>query len=45
MIVEYDRESAIFEESNAFDSEPKGPYMDEPLADDKKDRRIQQRSI
>ena len=34
VIVEYDTESAILEESNAFDSEPEGPYMDEPLADD-----------
>lgn len=35
VIVEYNPESAILEESNAFDSEPEGPYMDEPLADDK----------
>ena len=34
VIVEYDTESAILEESNAFDSEPEGPYMDEPFADD-----------
>ena len=33
-IVECDPESAILEESNAFDSEPEGPYMDEPLTDD-----------
>ena len=32
-VVEYDPESAILKESNAFDSEPEGPYMDEPLAD------------
>ena len=34
MIVEYDPESAILEESNAFDSELKGLYLDDPLADD-----------
>ena len=33
VIVECDPESAILEELNAFDSEPEGPYMDEPLAD------------
>ena len=31
---QYDPESAILEESNALDSEPEGPYMDEPLVDD-----------
>ena len=34
MIVEYDPESVILEESNAFDSELEGLYLDEPLADD-----------
>ena len=34
MIVEYDPESAILEESNAFDSKLEGLYLDEPLADD-----------
>ena len=34
VIVEYDPESAILEESNAFDSELEGLYLDEPLADD-----------
>ena len=33
-IVKCNPESAILKESNAFDSEPEGPYMDEPLADD-----------
>ena len=32
MIVEYDPESAILEESNAF-SELEGLYLDEPLVD------------
>ena len=32
MIVEYDPESAILEESNTFDLE--GLYLDEPWADD-----------
>ena len=31
MIVEYDPESAILEESNTFDSELEGLYLDEPL--------------
>ena len=31
---QYDPESAILEESNAFNSEPEGHYMDEPLAPD-----------
>ena len=34
VIVEYDPESAILEESNAFDSELEGLYLDEALADD-----------
>ena len=34
MIVEYDPKSAILEESNAFDSELEGLYLDEPWADD-----------
>ena len=34
VIVEYDPESVILEESNAFDSELEGLYLDEPLADD-----------
>ena len=33
MIVEYDPESAILEESNTFDSELEGLYLDEPWAD------------
>ena len=41
VIVEYDPESAILEESNAFDSELEGLYLDKPLADE----RIRQRSI
>ena len=34
VIVEYDPQSAILEESNTFDSEPERLCMDEPLADD-----------
>ena len=30
VIVEYDPESAILQESNAFDSELEGLYLDEP---------------
>ena len=41
VIVEYDPEGAILEESNAFHSELQGLYLDEPLADE----RIRQRSI
>ena len=33
-IVEYDPESVIRKESNAFDSEPEVAYMGEPFADD-----------
>ena len=34
MIVQYNPESAILEESDAFDSELERLYLDEPLADD-----------
>ena len=34
MIVEYDPESAILQESNTLDSELEGLYLDDPLADD-----------
>ena len=34
MIVECDPGSTIPEKSNAFDTEPEGPFMDEPSAGD-----------
>ena len=34
VIVEYGPESVIIEESNTLDSEPEGPYIVEPSADD-----------
>ena len=46
MIVEYDPESVILEESNAFDSELEGLYLDAgAIGRRQMDRRIRQRSI